>query len=63
MSQKGGKTKKSTMISCGIVAQNRKARFHYAIQETVEAGLVLLGPEVKSLRLGRATITEAFAAE
>lgn len=63
MSQKGGKTKKSTMISCGIVAQNRKARFQYAIQETVEAGLVLLGPEVKSLRLGRATITEAFAAE
>lgn len=51
------------MISHGIAAQNRKARFNYAIQETVEAGLVLRGPEVKSLRLGRATISEAFAGE
>ncbi|GBQ51172.1 SsrA-binding protein [Acetobacter ghanensis DSM 18895] len=46
-----------------MVAQNRKARFNYAIKETVEAGLVLKGPEVKSLRLGRATIGEAFAGE
>ncbi len=51
------------MISHGMVAQNRKARFNYAIQETIEAGLVLKGPEVKSLRLGRATISEAFAGE
>lgn len=51
------------MISHGMVAQNRKARFNYAIKETVEAGLVLKGPEVKSLRLGRATIGEAFAGE
>lgn len=51
------------MISHGMVAQNRKARFNYAIKETVEAGLVLKGPEVKSLRLGRATISEAFAGE
>ena len=51
------------MISHGMVAQNRKARFNYAIQETIEAGLVLKGPEVKSLRLGRATINEAFAGE
>ena len=51
------------MISHGIAAQNRKARFNYATQETVEAGLVLRGPEVKSLRLGRATISEAFAGE
>ncbi|MFT8367314.1 MAG: SsrA-binding protein SmpB [Acetobacter papayae] len=63
MSQKSGKTAKSSMISHGMVAQNRKARFNYAIQETVEAGLVLKGPEVKSLRLGRATISEAFAGE
>ncbi|QEO18336.1 SsrA-binding protein SmpB [Acetobacter vaccinii] len=63
MSQKSGKSGKSSMISHGIAAQNRKARFNYAIQETVEAGLVLRGPEVKSLRLGRATISEAFAGE
>lgn len=51
------------MISHGMVAQNRKARFNYNILETIEAGLVLKGPEVKSLRLGRATINEAFAGE
>jgi SsrA-binding protein len=55
--------KKTTLISHGIAAQNRKARYDYTIKETVEAGLVLLGPEVKSLRLGRATITEAWAGE
>lgn len=51
------------MISHGIAAQNRKARFDYTILETTEAGIVLKGPEVKSLRLGRATIAEAFAGE
>ena len=55
--------KKSGMISHGIAAQNRKGRFDYTIKETVEAGIVLKGPEVKSLRLGRATLTEAYAAE
>ena len=54
---------KSGLISHGIAAQNRKARFDYTIKETVEAGLVLKGPEVKSLRLGRATLTEAWAGE
>jgi len=56
------KTKK-TLISHGIAAQNRKARFDYAIKDTVEAGLVLRGPEVKSLRHGRATLSEAWAGE
>ena len=55
--------KKSTLIAHGIAAQNRKARFDYTIKETVEAGMVLAGPEVKSLRHGRATITEAWAGE
>lgn len=49
------------LISHGDVAQNRKARFNYAIQDTVDAGIVLTGSEVKSLRLGRCTLTEAFA--
>jgi SsrA-binding protein len=53
----------SGMITHGLAAQNRKARHDYTIKETVEAGLVLQGPEVKSLRLGRATITEAWAGE
>jgi SsrA-binding protein len=55
--------KKSGLISHGIAAQNRKARFDYTIKETVEAGIMLRGPEVKSLRHGRATITEAWAGE
>jgi SsrA-binding protein len=55
--------KKSSLISHGIAAQNRKARFDYTIKDTLEAGLVLRGPEVKSLRHGRATITEAWAGE
>jgi SsrA-binding protein len=45
------------------VAQNRKARHNYFIEDTVEAGLQLLGSEVKSLRGGRASIGEAFAVE
>lgn len=45
------------------VAINRKARFGYAIEEEVEAGLVLTGTEVKSLRAGRASINEAYAGE
>ena len=57
------KKTKAGLISHGLAAQNRKARFDYTIKETVEAGLVLRGPEVKSLRHGRATITEAWAGE
>lgn len=45
------------------VAENRRARFDYFIEENIEAGLVLVGTEVKSLRQGRASITEAFAME
>jgi SsrA-binding protein len=55
--------KKSGLISHGVAARNQKARFDYTIKETLEAGLVLKGPEVKSLRLGRATLTEAWAGE
>lgn len=43
------------------VATNRRARHDYAIEETFEAGMVLTGPEVKSLRAGRATLTDAYA--
>lgn len=44
-----------------IAAQNRKARHDYFIEEVVEAGIMLLGTEVKSLRAGRASIAESFA--
>lgn len=55
--------RKKTLIAHGTAAQNRKARFDYKIGDTYEAGMVLLGPEVKSLRAGRAAIAEAWAGE
>ena len=54
---------KKKRIPGRLAAQNRKARRDYTIEETFEAGIVLLGSEVKSLRLGRASIGEAYAAE
>jgi SsrA-binding protein len=43
-----------------IVARNRRARYDYFIDDTVEAGIVLTGTEVKSLRAGRASLTDGF---
>ena len=43
-----------------IVAQNKKARHDYHIEDTFEAGMVLQGTEVKSLRLGRASLVDGF---
>ena len=43
-----------------LIAQNRKARYDYLIDDVFEAGLVLVGTEVKSLRAGRATLTDGF---
>ena len=50
-------------ISHGRVAENRRAKFDYTIIDTIEAGIMLLGSEVKSLRLGRASIAESYATE
>jgi SsrA-binding protein len=44
-----------------VVARNRKARHEYEILETFEAGMVLKGPEVKSIREGKASFQDAFA--
>lgn len=44
-----------------LIAQNRKARHDYLIEETVEAGLMLVGTEVKSCRDGKVTLTDAYA--
>jgi SsrA-binding protein len=44
-----------------LVAENRKARFNYDIEETIETGIVLTGSEVKSLRAGKANIAESYA--
>ena len=47
--------------SDGLVAENRRARFDYAVEDTLEAGLMLTGSEVKSLRNGKANIAESYA--
>ncbi|MFK5584378.1 MULTISPECIES: SsrA-binding protein SmpB [unclassified Serinicoccus] len=46
-----------------LVASNKKARYEYLIEDTVEAGLVLTGTEVKALRQGRASLAEGYAVE
>ena len=50
-------------IHIGRVAENRRARHEYEIEEKIEAGLILLGSEVKALRHGRASIAESYAGE
>lgn len=47
----------------GLIAQNRRARHDYFIEDTVEAGIVLAGSEVKSLRDGKASIGESYAGQ
>jgi SsrA-binding protein len=44
-----------------VVAENRRARFDYAIEDTYEAGIALTGTEVKSLRFGEGSIAESYA--
>ena len=44
-----------------LIAQNRRARYDFHVEDVVEAGLVLVGTEVKSLRAGRATLSDGFA--
>ncbi|MEM9999996.1 MAG: SsrA-binding protein SmpB [Pseudomonadota bacterium] len=56
-----GQSKKKSDPNRKLVAENRKARFNYEILDTVEAGLMLHGTEVKSLRNGEANIAESYA--
>ncbi|WP_371219893.1 SsrA-binding protein SmpB [Orientia tsutsugamushi] len=48
---------------CKIVAQNRKAKFNYFIEDKMEAGIVLQGSELKSIRSGKVSIEDSYAAE
>ncbi len=57
----GKNKKKKKDLTGGTVAMNRRARFDYAIEETIEAGIVLTGTEVKSLRISGASLNEAYA--
>ena len=54
---------KRRLISFGRIAENRKARYNYEIKEKIQAGIILTGTEVKSLRLGKASISESYASD
>ena len=53
--------KPETGVKVKTIAENRRARFEYFIEDVIEAGIALTGTEVKSLRVGQASITESFA--
>ena len=55
------KGKQTKGRSDGLVAENRRARRDYSVEDTLEAGIVLVGSEVKSLRDGKANIAESYA--
>lgn len=61
MSSKSGGAKKKAGEDRRIVADNRKARYSYALSDFVEAGIELTGTEVKALRLGQGNLNDAFA--
>lgn len=48
------------MIKFGQVSENRKARFSYSVEDTIEAGIALTGAEIKSVRYGLVTIVDGF---
>ncbi len=54
--------KKKTDVNYKVIAENRRARRDYAIEDDLECGIVLTGSEVKSLRTGQANIAESYAA-
>ena len=62
MAKSSGKSKnKDDKTPVKVVARNRRARFEFELLESVEAGIVLTGTEVKSLRIGKASLEEAYA--
>ena len=62
-SRKGAKSATSALKKSGPVAVNRRASYDYDILETVEAGLVLTGTEIKSIRTGKVDLRGAYARE
>jgi len=60
MSSKSGGRKKKANSKDTVLAENRKARYDYAVEDTMEAGIMLVGTEVKALREGRGNIAESY---
>lgn len=55
------KKKKEPTESVKVVCRNKRARFDYSVENRIEAGMVLTGTEVKSLRMGKGNLTDAYA--
>ena len=53
---------KAPITKAKVIAENRRARFDYFLEDNLEAGIMLLGTEIKALRMGRANIAESYAA-
>ena len=53
---------KAPITKAKVIAENRRAKFDYFLEDNLEAGIMLLGTEIKALRMGRANIAESYAA-
>lgn len=53
---------KEPITKAKVIAENRRAKFDYFLEDNIEAGIMLLGTEIKALRMGRANIAESYAA-
>ncbi|WGM31203.1 SsrA-binding protein SmpB [Brevundimonas sp. NIBR11] len=60
--EKAAAAKSAPITKAKTIAENRRARFDYFLEDNVEAGIMLLGTEIKALRMGRANIAESYAA-
>ena len=60
--EKAAADAKAPITKAKVIAENRRARFDYFLEDNLEAGIMLLGTEIKALRMGRANIAESYAA-
>ena len=60
--EKAAAATKAPITKAKLIAENRRAKFDYFLEDNVEAGIMLLGTEIKALRMGRANIAESYAA-
>ena len=60
--EKAAAAKTAPITKAKVIAENRRAKFDYFLEDNVEAGIMLLGTEIKALRMGRANIAESYAA-
>ena len=60
--EKAASATKAPITKAKVIAENRRAKFDYFLEDNLEAGIMLLGTEIKALRMGRANIAESYAA-